>query len=44
MATVPELFHAVNEVAARRGTAEISDDEMDAIMGGTANRLYKLGL
>ncbi len=44
VATVPELYRAVNEVAARRGTAEISDDEMEAIMGGTANRLYKLGL
>lgn len=43
-ATVPELYKAVNGVAAARGTAEITDEEMAAIMGGTANKLYKLGL
>ena len=42
-ATVPELYRMVNEVAAARGTAEITDEELDAIMGGTANTLYKLG-
>lgn len=43
-ATVPELYRAVNEVAAQRGTAEITEQELDGILGGTANRLYKLGL
>jgi predicted TIM-barrel fold metal-dependent hydrolase len=43
-ATVPELYRQVNDVAARRGTAEITDQEMAAIMGGTAGRVYKLDL
>ena len=43
-ATVPDLYRAVNEVAARKGTAEITEDELEGIMGGNANRLYKLGL
>jgi hypothetical protein len=43
-ATVPELYRAVNDVAARRGTPEITEDEIEAILGGTANRLYRLGL
>ncbi len=44
VATVPEIYRAVNEVAAQRGTTAITDEELEAIMGGTANRLYKLGL
>lgn len=40
--TVPDLFRSVNDVAAERGTAPITDDELAAIMGGTASRLYKI--
>jgi len=39
---VPDLYHGVNAVAARRGTEPISEEEMAAILGGTAARLYKI--
>lgn len=42
VATVPEVYRQVNTVARERGTEEITDDEMEAIMGGTAARLYKI--
>ncbi len=41
-ATVPDLYRGVNAVAAERGTEPFTDDEMAAIMGGTAAGLYKL--
>ena len=40
---VPDLYRGVNEVAERKGTEPFTDEEMAAIMGGTAARLYKIG-
>ena len=40
--TVPDLFRSVNTIAAERGTTPIADDELAAVMGGTASRLYKI--
>ena len=39
---VPNLYYGVNDVAAERGTEPISEEEMAAILGGTAARLYKI--
>ncbi len=41
-AAVPELYRRVNDVAEQRGTEPFPDEELAAIMGGTAARLYKL--
>ena len=38
----PKMYKKVNEVAQKRGTPEITDDEMASIMGETAAKLYKL--
>jgi len=42
--TVPDVYRSVNEVAARRGAAPFSDDEMAAILGGSAASIYKIGV
>lgn len=42
-ATVPDLYRAVNGVAAARGEPEFTEAEMAAIMGGTAAKIYKIG-
>ncbi|MYB43972.1 MAG: amidohydrolase [Acidimicrobiia bacterium] len=41
--TVPDVYRSVNEVAERRGAPPFSDDEMEAILGGSAARIYKIG-
>ena len=42
-ATVPDVYRAVNRIAHERGAKLFTDTEMDAILGGTAARLYGLG-
>jgi hypothetical protein len=41
-ATVPDLYRSMNRVAAERGAEPFTDEEMAAILGGTAAGLYKL--
>jgi predicted TIM-barrel fold metal-dependent hydrolase len=41
-ATVPEVYRSVNQVAEARGEDPFTDQEMDAIMGGTAAKIYKI--
>ena len=41
-AAVPELYRRVNDVAESQGSEPFTDEELAAIMGGTAARLYKL--
>lgn len=40
--SVPDLYRSVNDVADRRGTPRISDDELDNILGGTASQFFKI--
>ena len=42
-ATVPDVYRSVNRVAEERGAEPFTDEEMAAIMGGTAAYLYGLG-
>ena len=39
---VPDLYYGVNKVAEERGGEPFSQDELDAILGGTAAKLYKI--
>ena len=39
---VPDLYYGVNKVAEERGGEPFSQDELDAILGGTATKLYKI--
>ena len=39
---VPALYYGVNKVAEERGGEPFSQDELDAILGGTATKLYKI--
>jgi predicted TIM-barrel fold metal-dependent hydrolase len=42
-ATVPDVYRSVNRVAEARGEEPFTEEEMDAIMGGTAAKIYKIG-
>ena len=42
-ATVPDVYRSVNRVARERGVEQFTDEEMAAILGGNAVRLYGLG-
>ena len=42
-ATVPDVYHSVNRVARERGAEPFTDEQMAAILGGSAARLYGLG-
>jgi len=42
-ATVPDVYRSVNRVARERGADPFTDEEMEAILGGNAARLYGLG-
>ena len=39
---VSDLYYGVNKVAEERGGEPFSQDELDAILGGTAAKLYKI--
>jgi predicted TIM-barrel fold metal-dependent hydrolase len=39
---VPDLYYGVNKVAEERGGEPFSQEELDAILGGTATKLYKI--
>ncbi len=39
---VPDLYYGVNRVAEERGGEPFSQDELEAILGGTAAKLYKI--
>lgn len=41
-ATVPDVYRSVNSVAEARGEEPFTDEEMAAIMGGTAAKIYKI--
>ena len=40
--TVPDVYRSVNAVASERGEEPFSEEEMAAIMGGAAARIYKI--
>jgi predicted TIM-barrel fold metal-dependent hydrolase len=39
---VSDLYYGLNKVAEERGGEPFSEDELDAILGGTASKLYKI--
>ena len=41
-ATVPDVYRSVNRVARKRGAAPFTEEELLAILGGTASYLYRL--
>ena len=41
--TVPDVYRNVNRVAGTRNEEPFTDEQMDAILGGTAANIYKIG-